>query len=819
MKKHLSILLIGLGCGAGSIAQTTLMGPSTTHTPYMFPVVPGSTMTSILTVTETVGGYMLCGLGDGLGAYDNGGSTFTLLMNHEMGTTQGVARAHGQTGAFVSKWVINKSNLSVVSGADLIQNVYLWTGTTYTMYNAASTSTLTRFGRFCAADLPAVSAFYNSSTGKGTQERIFMNGEENGNEGRAFGHIATGASAGDTYELPHLGKFSWENSVASPFPQDKTIVAGMDDTTPGQVYIYVGNKSASGNDITKAGLTGGKLYGVAVVGLVNEQSATIPAAGTAFNLIDMGSVHNITGATLNTNSNNAGVTNFLRPEDGAWDPNNPRDFYFVTTNSFTNPSRMWRLRFTDINNPELGGTITAVLDGTEGHKMADNMVMDNNGHILIQEDPGGQTHTAKIWQYKISTDALTLVADQDPNRFLTTGTGSLTIDEESSGIIDMQGILGAGWFILFDQAHYAIPGQAVDGGQLLAFYSPATAAANPEINLQGNATSIPDGNTTISAGDNTNFGSTNLNTTISKTFVIQNTNSGTLIVSAMSMGGANAGDFVITNLPSMPFTIAPNGAYSITVQFNPPLLGTRNGIINITSSDYDEHLYNFAIQGNGVAPEIDLEGNSVAITDGSSTTSQTNNTDYGTVIYNNMLTKTFEIKNTGTGTLTVSGINISGAGSSFFTILNAPSFPLNLAANGSQTFEIQYQPLVVASHTANVGIMNNDADENLYDYRISGQGAMDVGVEELTSANSFVTLFPNPAKDEATLKFTLENNAHVIITVTDIQGKEVLPSQQKDGENGENQISLNTSNLKSGNYFVKINTGTKASTIKMVISR
>ncbi|PBQ33919.1 hypothetical protein CNR22_19730 [Sphingobacteriaceae bacterium] len=818
MKKHLSTLLVGLGIGATSMAQTTLTGPSTAHTPYMLPVVPGSTMTSILTVTETVSGYMLAGLGDGLGAYDNGGGTFTLLMNHEMGTAVGAVHAHGQTGAFVSKWVINKSNLSVVSGADLIQNVYLWTGTTYTMYNSANTSTLTQFGRFCAADLPAVTAFYNSATGKGTQERIFMNGEESGNEGRAFAHISTGPAAGNTYELPHLGKFSWENSVASPLAQDKTIVAGMDDTTPGQVYIYVGSKATTGTDIAKAGLTGGKLYGVSVVGLVNEQSTSTPTAGTPFNLVDMGVVHNITGATLNTNSNNAGVTNFLRPEDGAWDPNNPRDFYFVTTNSFAAPSRMWRLRFNDINNPELGGTITAVLDGTEGQKMADNMVMDNHGHIMIQEDPGGQTHTAKIWQYKISTDALTLVADQDPNRFTTTGTNSLTIDEESSGIIDMQGILGAGWFILFDQAHYSIPGPAVDGGQLLAFYNPATAAANPEINLQGNATSIPSGNTAISAGDNTNFGSSNLNTPITKTFVIQNTNSGTLIVSALSMSGTNAGDFVITNAPSFPYSIAPNGSYSITVQFNPALLGVRNGIINVTSSDYDEHLYTFAIQGNGVAPEINLEGNSAVITDGSTSTSQTNNTDFGTVIYNMMVTKTFEIKNTGTGTLSVSGINISGSGSSFFTLLNAPAFPLNIAASASQTFEVQYQPMVVANHTANVSIMSNDADETLYDYKISGQGAMDVGINNIERTNSFVTLFPNPAKDDATLKFTLENNAHVVITVTDIQGKEVLASQTKDLEKGEREIILNTTHLKNGNYFVKINTGSKANTIKMIIN-
>jgi len=47
-------------------------------------------------------------------------------------------------------------------------------------------------------------------------------------------------------------------------------------------------------------------------------------------------------------------------------------------------------------------------------------------------------------------------------------------DEESSGIIDVQEILGAGMFLLVDQAHYSIPGDAVEGGQLMALYNPDT---------------------------------------------------------------------------------------------------------------------------------------------------------------------------------------------------------------------------------------------------------------------------------------------------------------------------------------------------------
>jgi hypothetical protein len=50
--------------------------------------------------------------------------------------------------------------------------------------------------------------------------------------------------------------------------------------------------------------------------------------------------------------------------------------------------------------------------------------------------------------------------------------GFLTQDEESSGVIDMAGILGPGWYLLDVQAHYAKDVETVEGGQLLAMYDP-----------------------------------------------------------------------------------------------------------------------------------------------------------------------------------------------------------------------------------------------------------------------------------------------------------------------------------------------------------
>ncbi|MES2656582.1 MAG: choice-of-anchor I family protein [Bacteroidota bacterium] len=458
---------------------------------YVTPAAAGVKIDPILTVGDAAeNGYKMVGIPDGTGAYDNNNGTFTLLVNHELGNTVGINRAHGAKGAFVSKWVINKNDLSVVSGADLIQKVNLYTtGIGYTLYNPTDTTSKKAFARFCSADLPSVSAFYNALTGLGTQERIFMNGEESGIEGRAFGHIATGTNAGTTYELPNLGKFSWENAVASPVSGDKTVVAGMDDGTDGQVYFYIGTKTNTGNEMDKAGLTNGRLYGIAVTGLPAEISATVPAPNTAFTMVDLGVVKDSTGLALNNRSNALSVTKFLRPEDGAFDPSNPNDFYFVTTNAFTAPSKMWRLRFNDIKNPTTGGTITAVLDGTEGPKMMDNIGIDNSGHIIIQEDVGNNVHIGKTWQYTIANDKLTLIASHDSTRFINGAANYLTQDEEGSGIIDVQDILGAGNFLLVDQAHYATNTEFVEGGQILKMFNPTTAIGEQLISI-GSSRSI-----------------------------------------------------------------------------------------------------------------------------------------------------------------------------------------------------------------------------------------------------------------------------------------------------------------------------------------
>lgn len=462
-------LATAAGLCAAAVGQN--IGPSTTTAPYVLPVIPQASTTSILTVGDTAGGYRMVGIPDGLGALTEPGNTnFTLLMTHEIAATSGVVRAHGSRGAFVSRWDINPTTLTVNAGRDhntSPNDVYTWQSGGY----AAGT---TAFSRFCSADLAAPGAYKFGSLG--TDARIFMGGEEVA-DGRAFAHVVSGPGMNATWQLPRLGRYSWENAVASPYAQQKTVVVGLDDSSPGQVYMYVGNKTDTGNDIERAGLTNGTKYGIMVQGLTDETRNSVIAPNTPFSLYDFGDVTNLSGAQLQAASEAAGVTEFLRPEDGAWDPRpgHEGDFYFVTTDRFNSGSqvgrsRLYRMRFADITNPEAGGTITALLNGDEGQQMMDNLCIDSHGRILIQEDPGNQDHLAKIWMYDTNTDELDLIASHNAAFFQPGLPGFLTRDEESSGIIDARDILGDGWYLFDSQAHYGIPGELVEGGQLLALY-------------------------------------------------------------------------------------------------------------------------------------------------------------------------------------------------------------------------------------------------------------------------------------------------------------------------------------------------------------
>ena len=457
---------------------------------------PDETFLDLRTGTNT---YRFVGIPDGMSVYEaseDGPGIFRVVCNHELGATVGIIRAHGNKGSFVSEWQIRKADLSIVGARDLATTSYLWNTTTdsWDMYNTA-TPMPSGWARFCSGDMAAPSAY---KFGKfGTDALLHMCGEETGAEGRAVAHVVTGTGAGATWELPRLGKYSWENSVTNPYSQLKTVHIGTDDSTPGQVYIYVGTKTDSGNEVQRAGLTNGGLYGVKITGGPCAEDRAFALGSTSegvvytkpFELHSFGDVTELTGAQLQDQSNANCVINWNRPEDVAWDPTNLKRAIFCTTDNFAGNSRLWALEFSDIEQTELGGTVTMLADGAVpstlagGYisangltdvRMMDNLAVSRFGQVLIQEDVGNNARLGRLWLYDIAADSMTEIGISDANSFVTGAAAFLTQDEETSGIVDAYDIVGPGWWILNMQAHYPSTVELVEGGQLLAVYIPET---------------------------------------------------------------------------------------------------------------------------------------------------------------------------------------------------------------------------------------------------------------------------------------------------------------------------------------------------------
>jgi hypothetical protein len=299
--------------------------------------------------------------------------------------------------------------------------------------------------------------------------------------------IATDLDTGVAYQMTAFDASvgSWENGLARPMASDTTVVIGTSDGGANRMFVYVGTKQSTGTPAERAGLMNGTAYGIQVqVGGVNVTAEDrVNALGNATS----GPVYSGT-FTLAPGGTAAG-TQFLRPEDGAWDPANPRDFYVVNTDRMsttsagapqTHGSRLYRLRFNDVNNVLAGGTIEAVLDGTDVMEMGDNLCVYNTiqggTRVILQEDPGNHPHSAKTLVYDAQSDSVQVILKSDSARFGDVGlpaTAPFSQDEENSGVFDARDTLGLGWFVGNMQAHYSVAAPLIEGGQLYAFFSPA----------------------------------------------------------------------------------------------------------------------------------------------------------------------------------------------------------------------------------------------------------------------------------------------------------------------------------------------------------
>lgn len=117
-----------------------------------------------------------------------------------------------------------------------------------------------------------------------------------------------------------------------------------------------------------------------------------------------------------------------------------------------------------------------------------------------------------------------------------------------------------------------------------------------EINLQGNNTSITDGDNTPSLSDHTAFGDLAPSASLTRTYTIQNTGTAKLDISGITITGTHSSLFTPGGI-TLPDTVTAGGSKTFTITFNPTSGGVKTATIIIASNDADEASYDFAVNG------------------------------------------------------------------------------------------------------------------------------------------------------------------------------------------------------------------------------
>ena len=407
------------------------------------------------------------------------------------------------------------------------------------------------------------------------------------------------------------------------------------------------------------------------------------------------------------------------PWDAALQPNGKIVIAGISWSQFDGPPRSSRsaLALARLN---ANGTIDTLF-GTDGVVLPD---------ILDQAWPS----------VALQPDGKIVVVDASfqVTRFNTDGTLDTTFG--TSGLADH------GWNNLWDVM--ILPNwKILVGGQgsgMIARLANAVSGA-PEIDVQGNGTSIADGDTTPSATDDTDFGSSDISGgTVDHSFTIQNTGSAHLYLTGMPrvvIGGTHAADFSVIAQPSSAVALG-GGTTTFTVRFDPSATGLRQATISIANDDADENPYDFAIQGTGTTtevPEMDVQGKSTSIADGDTTPSLTDDTDFGSAtVTSGTVDHTFTIENIGSAQLNLTGtprVTIGGTHAADFSITAQPA--ASVASGGNTTFTVRFDPSATGLRQATISITNDDADENPYDFAIQGTGIG--GPTVTTTATSSIT--------------------------------------------------------------------------------
>ena len=199
-------------------------------------------------------------------------------------------------------------------------------------------------------------------------------------------------------------------------------------------------------------------------------------------------------------------------------------------------------------------------------------------------------------------------------------------------------------------------------------------------------------------------------------------------------------------------------------------------------------------------------------------TTVSDSVDYG--IVGTVKDTTITIKNTGTVACEISDVKVSGQDSLEFTVqtelrgrLIQPSEEVQLV--------VRFTPraaIFERTYRAQVNVLYCNSSTQPLVVKLSGKG-MATSVDEGTLLTEFMSIQPNPARDEMMVTYTQQNTSSGTLTLTDVLGREVKRVAISEQQAGTYTVAVETSALPSGAYTLIFTSGNKRTQIPVMIVR
>jgi len=199
------------------------------------------------------------------------------------------------------------------------------------------------------------------------------------------------------------------------------------------------------------------------------------------------------------------------------------------------------------------------------------------------------------------------------------------------------------------------------------------------------------------------FGSETVGVTSgAKALTVTNTGAVNATISSISVDST---DFAVST-PPLPLTLAPSKSFEAKVTFKPASSGAVSGWVSVYSNaEYSPD--SIAVSGTGVA----ASSGTVSASPSSLTFS---NQTMGV----ESPIQTITVSNTGTGSVTISGLSITP---SQFILVSSPALPIALAAGKTTSFSVAFTPTAASTVTGSVTLTSN-ASPSTNSVALSGTG-------------------------------------------------------------------------------------------------